>query len=280
MKTNITENTLLTLQNFVMMIDDKFESNVYGDINQRTNLIREIDSNFHQIDHSLIQLSNNNSESGMVPIRIVRDVIEQLSVMQFSDDVIIFLNENADFLQGGLNPSPIDILKIWESLKSKDFDTNKPKRVEPLFSKYDRCFINVAENVAMLSKDPSTKIGAVITGEHNQIISQGFNGFPRGVEDTTERYNEKETKYQFVVHAEANAIYNALKNGANKLEGSTIYVHGLPCCNECAKAIIQVGIKRVVYKNTKEPSKKWSDSKDISTIMFKESGVTVEEFKE
>lgn len=141
--------------------------------------------------------------------------------------------------------------------------------------KFDLCFIEIAKSISTLSKDPSTKLGAVITGKNKQIISQGYNGFPRGVKDLPERYNNKESKYSMVVHAETNAIYNALTNGAN-IEGSTIYIYGLSCCNECAKAIIQCGIKKVVQKITKVSStEKWIESHKISEIMFNESGVEV-----
>ena len=115
-----------------------------------------------------------------------------------------------------------------------------------MVSRWDQRFLDLAKQIASWSKDPSRQIGAVIVGHNRQIISQGYNGFPRGIRDDEDRYNDRETKYKYVVHAEANAIYNALANGA-KLEGSTLYVTGLPVCHECAKAIIQTGIKRVVY---------------------------------
>lgn len=142
---------------------------------------------------------------------------------------------------------------------------------------YDLAMLDVAKRISELSKDPSSKIGSVITGNDNQIISQGFNGFPRNVADKPERYNEREVKYKFIVHAEANAIYNALKNGAS-LDGSTIYINGLPCCSECAKAIIQTGIKRVVMRCdlTTEESKRWLVPFEFTKVMLHEADINYE----
>lgn len=134
-------------------------------------------------------------------------------------------------------------------------------------------YLGIAKNVASWSKDPSRKIGAVIVGDKGQIISQGFNGFPRGIKDTEQRYNDREIKYKFVVHAEANAIYNAIHNGATT-SGATIYVHGLPVCHECAKAIIQVGIRRVVM-DTHPDLTTWQESGNLSLEMFAEAGIEV-----
>ena len=90
-------------------------------------------------------------------------------------------------------------------------------------NKWVKRFFRLANEVATWSKDPSTKVGAVIVGENKQIISQGYNGFPRGVDDTEERYNNREIKYKMVVHAEMNAILNALYNGSS-VKGATLYV--------------------------------------------------------
>jgi dCMP deaminase len=131
-------------------------------------------------------------------------------------------------------------------------------------------YIDLAKTAASWSKDPSRKIGAVIIGENNQIVSLGYNGFPRGINDTTERLNDRETKYKYTVHAEMNAIYNAIHNNAS-IVGCSIYVTGLPVCRECAKAIIQVGIKNV-YMDTK-PIDNWKESGEDSIEMFKEARI-------
>lgn len=140
-------------------------------------------------------------------------------------------------------------------------------------AKWEKRYLDIAKQVATWSKDPSRKIGAVIVGNKGQIISQGFNGFPRGIDDTPERYNDRETKYKFIVHAEANAIYNAIHNGAST-DGATIYVTGLPVCHQCADAIIQTGIKRVVMDTL--PCSNWEESGNLAIQKFQEAGV---EFK-
>lgn len=133
--------------------------------------------------------------------------------------------------------------------------------------KWDKRYMQIAIEVSKWSKDPSTKVGAVIVGKKGQIVSQGYNGFPRGIKDSWERLNTRETKYKFILHAEMNAILNALYNGSS-VNDCTIYVHGLPVCNECAKAVIQSGIKRVVYDTL--PSEKWKESTNYALNMFKE----------
>ena len=114
---------------------------------------------------------------------------------------------------------------------------------------WDEYFMGVAMLAARRSKDPSTQVGACIVSPENIIISTGYNGMPKGCSDDEFPWDREgvETKYPFVVHAELNAILNA--NGRN-LQGSRIYVALFPC-NECAKAIIQSGIKEVVYLSDK-----------------------------
>lgn len=138
-------------------------------------------------------------------------------------------------------------------------------------SKWDRRYLKLAYEVAQWSKDPSSKIGAITVGSKGQVLSQGFNGFPRGLKDDFTRLNDRETKYKFVVHAEMNAIYNATYNGTS-LDGATLYVYGLPICSECAKGVIQVGIKRVVMPNQKMDGK-WLESWLTSMSFFDEAGV-------
>ena len=114
---------------------------------------------------------------------------------------------------------------------------------------WDEYFMSVALLAAMRSKDPNTQVGACIVGEDNRIISTGYNGFPRGCSDDEFPWDREgeETKYPYVVHAELNAILNA---GGKSLAGARVYV-GLFPCNECAKAIIQAGIKEVIYLSDK-----------------------------
>ena len=141
--------------------------------------------------------------------------------------------------------------------------------------KWDERYLRLAKEVATWSKDPSKQVGAIAIGEKGQVLSQGYNGFPRGINDSKERYNHKETKYRYVVHAEQNCIYNATYNGVS-LKGASMYVYGLPACNECAKAMIQVGIKRIVMPKHQNVPEKWEHSCNESKHMLKEVGVSYE----
>lgn len=141
-------------------------------------------------------------------------------------------------------------------------------------SKWHNRYIELAREVSTWSKDPSRKIGAVIVGEHGQILSQGFNGFPRGVFDLPDRYEDRPTKYKYVVHAEMNAIYNATLNGV-KCQGSTLYVWGLPVCSECGKGIIQVGIKEVhLPRSAFGLNPLWDEAFNFTQSMFAECRIT------
>ena len=140
-------------------------------------------------------------------------------------------------------------------------------------NKYDTRYLELAKHIAGWSKDPSTGVGAVAIGDKGQVLAQGYNGFPRGVLDSKERYDNKNIKYRYVVHAEMNCIYNAGYNGAS-LDGSTLFVYGLPVCNDCAKGIIQVGIERVVGpKNGMDVPEKWKVSVLDTQRMFNEVGI-------
>ena len=143
-----------------------------------------------------------------------------------------------------------------------------------LSNKWDKRYMELAKVVASWSKDPSKKIGAVAIGSKGQVLAQGFNGFPRGIDDNDERLNDRETKYKYVVHAEMNLIYNATFNGIS-LDGSTVYVYGLPICSECAKGLIQVGVKQVVMceNSYQDADEKWMKSLELSVALLNESGI-------
>ena len=133
--------------------------------------------------------------------------------------------------------------------------------------------LGMAEHVAKLSKDPSTKVGAVIFDDKRRIVSAGYNGFARGVKDTSSRLHDRDTKYKLTLHAEANAILFA--TGA--LDGSTIVVTH-PCCAQCAAQIIQSGIKHVVWPHpSREFLMRWKDNLTLSIDQFIEAGVEVHE---
>jgi len=149
-------------------------------------------------------------------------------------------------------------------------------------SNWDRRFLELAKHIAQWSKDPSTKVGAIIT-RGNEVVGIGYNGFPRGVFDLPERLNDRPTKYQFVVHAEANAILMA----GEKAKGATIYVWPSfvlpPLCNECAKLVIQSGIKEVVgYEPGIADARyaRWNESINIAGTMCEEAGVSWRGVKE
>jgi dCMP deaminase len=103
------------------------------------------------------------------------------------------------------------------------------------------------------------------------VLSTGYNGFPRNIEDTDERLTDRSLKYKYIVHAEKNVIYNATYNGVS-LDGATIYVSGLPCCDQCALGITQVGVKRVVMDG--DPTNpRWAESWELSKSIFNEANV-------
>ena len=139
-------------------------------------------------------------------------------------------------------------------------------------NKWDQRFIRVAREVSSWSKDPSKQIGAVIVKD-KRILATGYNGFPKGIDDSEDKYNNRELKYELVVHAEMNAIFNASFHGVS-LKDTTMYVWGLPVCNECAKGIIQVGINRIVMATSDVPEK-WSESFEKSRNMFSEANVEI-----
>jgi len=147
--------------------------------------------------------------------------------------------------------------------------------ISDTLSKWDERYMDIAKRIAAWSKDPSRKIGAVAVGSKGQILSQGYNGFPRGILDSSERYNNRERKYQLVVHAEMNVIYNATFNGVS-LDGASMYVYGLPVCSECAKGIIQVGVRRVVILTEDVVPDIWTNSFKITEKVLSEAGVECE----
>lgn len=150
-----------------------------------------------------------------------------------------------------------------------------PKRED--YISWDEYFMGIAKLSAMRSKDPSTQVGACIVNAQNRIMSMGYNGLPSGCDDDIfpwERSADRDynTKYPYVCHAELNAILNN-RSGAS-LEGCRIYVALFPC-NECAKAIIQCGIKEIVYI-----SDKYADTEGVkaSKRMLDAAGVNYRQF--
>lgn len=142
-------------------------------------------------------------------------------------------------------------------------------------SKWDARFMKLAREISKWSKDPSTKIGAVIVNDERRILATGYNGFPRGIDDTEERLNDRSQKYPRIVHGEMNALMNALYSGVS-VRGATIYVWGLPVCSECTKNVIQSGIARVVITYPENAPEVWQKQwKEMSKPMYDEAGVSV-----
>lgn len=141
---------------------------------------------------------------------------------------------------------------------------------------WDEYFMGIAMLSSFRSKDPSTKVGACIVDQNHKVVSIGYNGMPRGVDESQLSWEKGEgldSKYLYVCHAEFNAILNT-RNGA-ALEGCAIYVTLFPC-NECAKAIIQTGIKELVYADNKYEH---TTETQASLKMLKMAGVKIRKFE-
>lgn len=135
--------------------------------------------------------------------------------------------------------------------------------------KWDSRFLDLAEFISGWSKDPSTKVGAVIADDDNRIVSVGYNGFPQNILDN-QRLEDRETKYKIVVHGEINAILFANKS----VKGCTLYTVPFEPCPRCAGLIIQSGIKRVVSRQNNNT--RWEEDFKMSRQLFKEAGVLLE----
>ena len=117
-------------------------------------------------------------------------------------------------------------------------------------ARWDAYFMKMAYHVASKSKDRSIKVGCVAVGDGNSVLSTGYNGFPRGVDDENEEYHTRPAKYDWTEHAERNTVYNAARNGIRLLY-STVYSTSLPCA-DCARAFVQSGVRRLVIPNQKQ----------------------------
>ena len=146
-------------------------------------------------------------------------------------------------------------------------------------SKWDVRFLELANHISLWSKDPSTKVGCVVVGADREIRSTGFNGFPRGIEDSEERLADREEKYPLICHAEENAIMHAARVGVS-LKDCTAYVTWPPC-TRCARSLIKAGIVEVVYAGTDDIPERWMEDFTRSTNMMKEAGIKLRnvEFK-
>ena len=137
-------------------------------------------------------------------------------------------------------------------------------------------FLNIAEQIKLKSKDESTQIGAVVVGKDKEILTTGYNSFPRGLRDDLPERQERPQKYFWIEHAERNAVYNAARIGVSLKESAIYLTSGLPCA-DCARAIINAGIKTVYCKRvcTTKNKDKWLESQNMSLEMLGECGVDV-----
>ena|GEM_PF-219837 len=153
-----------------------------------------------------------------------------------------------------------------------NYEPVKPATAAPNLGKWGK-FVPIAQAVAGMSKDPSTKVGALALDEGRNIVATGYNGFPRGVEDATERYEDRPTKYKLISHAEQNLVAQAAYGGRS-LRGCTVILSALYPCSACAKSLIQAGVVRVISPNP-NTDPRWEEEAKWAELMFSEAGVEV-----
>lgn len=139
---------------------------------------------------------------------------------------------------------------------------------------WDEFYLQMADLIASRSKDRSIHIGAVLVKD-GAVISLGYNGFPRGVDDNVEARHDRPAKYGYTEHGERNSIYNAARAGTSTM-GSTMYTQGVPCA-DCARAVIQAGVTKLVayYQADDTVMPKWKESCAVGREMLDEAGVEV-----
>lgn len=151
--------------------------------------------------------------------------------------------------------------------------------------RWDEFFLRMCLESARMSKDPSTKVGAVIVNKHHGIVSTGFNGFPIGIADTMTRWYNRDTKLNLVVHAEMNAVLFAARSG-HSTNGCTIYVAatdgskeiwGGPPCVRCTVECMQAGIVEYVSRPVKIAPSRWHESIKAATMLLQEAGLKYRE---
>lgn len=154
-------------------------------------------------------------------------------------------------------------------------NTKFHRGINKMLTTWDKRFLDLAHHVAQWSKDPSTQVGCVIVNPQRIVVGMGYNGFPRGVDDNPVRYANRELKYRMVQHAETNALFNSTVS----VRGCTAYVTHPPCCN-CAGALIQSGVSRVVtVRPNAALAERFKESFGTSRIMFHETSTDYIETK-
>jgi dCMP deaminase len=151
--------------------------------------------------------------------------------------------------------------------------------------RWDKHFVGLALYHSRLSKDPSTRVGSVIVGPDREILSAGFNGFPRGITDSHARLHDRDMKLKLVVHAEMNALLAAARTGM-RLKGCTLYlactddsglIWGGPPCTRCTVEIIQVGISEIVSYPPKNVPSRWHEDLVLARSLVEEAGIKYRE---
>jgi dCMP deaminase len=133
-------------------------------------------------------------------------------------------------------------------------------------------YMKYAEVAAAMSKDPSTKVGAVAIDDDFRVLATGYNGFPRGVADSEERLCNRPLKYALTVHAEANIVAQSAYSGTS-IRGSTVLVSSLFPCVDCAKLLAQAGVKRIIAP--KISNERWQESNELAKVIFEEANMEV-----
>ncbi len=142
--------------------------------------------------------------------------------------------------------------------------------------KWDLRFKNLALFISHWSKDPSTQVGCIAVKDR-RVIATGYNGFPIGISDNKADYEDREIKLKKTIHAEKNMIYNACRHGQS-LEGSTVYIAGLPTCDECWKGLVQVGVARVVMPEVETAKEEWIEGCKKAVEYMEEAGLEVYQY--
>ncbi len=154
-----------------------------------------------------------------------------------------------------------------------------------LTDRWDRHFLGLSVCHSRMSKDPSTHVGAVIVGPDREVLSAGFNGFPRGIKDSLDRLEDREIKLKLIVHAEMNAILAAARTGM-RIKSCTLYlaatdgsglIWGGPPCTRCVVEIIQVGIQEIVSYPVKNVPSRWHNDLELSQALINEAGIIYRE---
>jgi dCMP deaminase len=139
---------------------------------------------------------------------------------------------------------------------------------------WDDRFLELAHHVGQWSKDESRKVGCVIVGPHREVRAIGYNGFPRGIDDDASDRNERPAKYLWTEHAERNAIYQAARIGT-PLDGCSMYLEWFPCM-ACARALVQVGIARLVATRPDMLDPRWGEEFATALALLKEAKIFME----